>query len=60
MMTINPEDPVIIPSISGDNIKAVFTTKHGDPKKKAYWKSLFVKLKKTRAYPKEITIWISA
>ena len=34
MMTINPEDPVIIPSISGDNIKAVFTTKHGDPKKK--------------------------
>ena len=35
MMTINPEDPVIIPSISGDNIKAVFTTKHGDPKKES-------------------------
>ena len=32
-MTIKSKDPVLIPSINGDNIRAVFTTKHGDPKK---------------------------
>jgi YfiH family protein len=32
-MAIKSKDSVIIPSINGNNIKAVFTTKHGDPKK---------------------------
>ena len=34
-MTIKSNDPVIIPSISGENIKAIFTTRHGDPKKES-------------------------
>ena len=47
-MTIKSNDPVIIPSISGENIKAIFTTRHGDPKKKAYWKSLYIKTQKNQ------------
>ncbi len=33
MTTIKSDDSVIIPSLNKGNIKAVFTTKHGDPKK---------------------------
>ena len=39
MATIKSDDPVIVPSISGRNIKAVFTTKRGDPKKEGILKN---------------------
>ena len=38
MNVIKPDDSVIIPSINRANIKAVFTTKHGDPKKEGILK----------------------
>ena len=38
MNVIKTGDSVIIPSINKGNIKAVFTTKHGDPKKEGILK----------------------